>query len=173
MDTCPVCYDNTPIGMLTMQREGGWIRAEIVCEKHGQGIYRAFLRCQRGEVPLGVLEPDGEKFRLCRRVNAREIESRGGVTGAMVRLSYSFRENWRQADGNFFHRGHFGQTAWEGAMWRQEGERRLLAIPWNTGQVFPLVKLFCFARIFPVCGRCCVVFCFDQEEEPVMVEKRG
>jgi len=172
MDTYPICCDNQQIGTLHLSREGGWARVELRCEKREQGIYRAFLLCRQGELPLGVLEPAREALYLCRRIPDREIERRGGVIGVEARLSYAFGETWQRASGSFFQKGGVcWQESWEGALWRREGGGRMLAIPYQPGQPFPLVSMFCFARIMPVCRRCCAVFFFDGEERPVMVEK--
>ena len=171
METYAVCYENASVGTMTAEREGDCLRVALRCRGCGQGIYRAFLLCRRGEIPLGVLEPMGEEVGLCRRVRLREIEGRGGVTGAAVRLSWSFREGWQRAEEGFFCRGGFGEISWEGAMWRPEGKGRLLALPYEQSRPFPLAGLFCFARIMPVQGCCCAVYCFNEQEQPVMVEK--
>ena len=173
MDTYPVHLNDHSIGTLQLTREGNWVRAELRCKRAEQGILRGFLLCRQGELPLGVLAPEGGELRLCRRIPVREIEGRQGVTGAEVRLSYTFRDNWQHADGSFFHKGELAGAVknWEGAMWRSEGEKRLLALPFDPSRPFPLVTLFCFARIMPVNRRRCAVFCFDREEQPVMPEK--
>lgn len=172
MDEYPVCYENTAIGTMRLTRENNWTKVEVRCGKWEEGICRAFLLCRQGELPLGVLEPVGEELRLCRRVPGREIESRGGVERVEVRLSYAFGERWQRLSGRFFQKGGICEN-WEEAFWRREGEMRLLALPYEPGRPFSLVPLFCFARIMPVCRRCCAVFCFDGEERPVMVEKDG
>ena len=173
MDTYPICHENKTVGTVTLVPEGNRIRAEARCRGTEQGVFRAFLLCRQGELPLGVLMPEGGELRLCRRIPLREIESRGGVCGAQVRLSYAFQESWQHLGGSRFHQyGGEGQS-WEGAVWRREGERTLLALPFDPARPFPLVRLFCFARIMTVCRRRCAVFCFDKEDRPVMAEKES
>ena len=60
METYAVCYENASVGTMTAEREGDCLRVALRCRGCGQGIYRAFLLCRRGEIPLGVLEPPSE-----------------------------------------------------------------------------------------------------------------
>jgi hypothetical protein len=53
-----------------------------------------------------------------------------------------------------------------GALTRQAGERRYLAVPYEPGEPFPLTPLFCFAACRRIAGADYLVFCFGQEEWP-------
>ncbi len=52
-------------------------------------------------------------------------------------------------------------------LWRAEGGTRFLALPYAADKPFPLVELFCFARVECVCGRECVVYQIDRAGMPV------
>ena len=54
------------------------------------------------------------------------------------------------------------------ALWSAEDGMRRVALPYAQDAPFPLVELFCFARIERVCGRMCAVYCADTEGQPVM-----
>lgn len=52
--------------------------------------------------------------------------------------------------------------------WRAEGGTRCLALPYAADRPFPLVELFCFARVERVCGRECAVYRVDGNGFPVV-----
>ena len=77
------------------------------------------------------------------------------------------RYDWRplRGDGStLLGRPFFGdpeldrQLAGHQAFWCLEGGRRLLAIPWEPDQPFPLPELFCLAEVGEALGRTCVIW---------------
>lgn len=61
-----------------------------------------------------------------------------------------------------------GLTAEKAALWSAEDGMRRVALPYARDAPFPLVELFCFARIETVCGKLCAVYCADAEGRPLM-----
>lgn len=57
-------------------------------------------------------------------------------------------------------------AACSGTLWRMEGGRRFLALPWRVAEEFPLVELFCLASVRVVRGRSYVVYCVDAQGRP-------
>ena len=138
------------------------------------GLFRGCLICRDGEKILGVLEPKGERLRLCRMLLREEVQALGPAERGELRLSFAFRQEqgWQilPCPEQFFHRAPFGQALQgrEGALWRESRGLRLLALPFDSAHPFPLTSLFCFAQVSEIQGRRFVVFAFDAEERPVM-----
>ena len=162
------------VGELTAEPEGLYLRFHARCDLCGEGMFRAFAVGQRGEVPLGVLEPKGEGMGLRRTVRTGELQALGTIWRGELRLSYAFahQTQWQSlaAAGEFFQRD--AQLARElsgipGALWRQERNVRLLALPYRTDQPFPITTLFCFAQIQTIQGQVYVVYRFDRDDHPV------
>ena len=55
-------------------------------------------------------------------------------------------------------------------LWRTENGRHSLALPWESGQPFPLTELFCFARVQTVQGKQCVVYRVGADGLPLLEE---
>ena len=55
-----------------------------------------------------------------------------------------------------------------GVLLRREGDRRLIAIPWDAEKPFPMTPLFCFAKICRMESISYVIFAFDGREKPLM-----
>ena len=152
------------------------VRTEIIAsmDDPGDGLYRAFLLGERGELALGVLAPEDGRLRVCRRLYNRDVAPLGKLLRGEARRSFRFEEAgpcWRETDcpAQLFHSRFlierlrpFGR-AW----WRREGSILLLALPLEEGRPFPLEALFCLGRIQRVEGKRCVVYAF-REEEPVL-----
>lgn len=176
----PIYYESQQVGTVNLLEQGGRTQVEVNCHLDGAGLYRAYLLCQQGEYPLGVLEPHGEEVCLRRTVLTGEIGRLGPVRYGEVRMSYAFssgRSVWRELSSGeqFFQKDRelFALLSQEhkGGRWRQEGDLRYLALPYDPEQPFPLPRLFCFARIQSIGGCSYAVYAFDREERPVMVEK--
>ena len=143
-------------------------RTEIAAQMDdpGDGLYRAFLLGERGELALGVLAPEDGRLTVCRRLYHRDVRGE-------ARRSFRFEETglcWRETccPAQLFHsrflidRLRPAGRGW----WRREGSVLLLALPLEEGKPFPLEALFCLGRIQRVEGSRCVVYAF-REEEPV------
>ena len=140
----------------------------------GDGLYRAFLLGERGELPLGVLAPEDGRLTVCRRLYNRDVAALGKLLRGEARRSFRFEETglcWRETccPAQLFHsrflidRLRPAGRGW----WRREGSVLLLALPLEEGKPFPLEALFCLGRIQRVEGSRCVVYAF-REEEPVL-----
>ena len=170
----PVFCQGAPTGKLMLEETGGRIRAEMDCPIDRTGLFRGYLICRNGEKSLGVLEPRGERLRLCRMLLGEEIRALGAAGRGELRLSFAFRreEGWQSLPHpeQFFHRAPFGPALRDlkGALWRESRGLRLLALPFDSTRPFPLVTLFCFARVEDIQGRPFAVFTFDAKECPVM-----
>ena len=157
-----------------MRPEGGRTEVRAVMQDPGDGLYRAVLIGEQGELLLGVMEPAGKQLTICRRLYSRDIAGLGRLLRGEARCSFRFQEKalWEEtgAPAQFF-RGGFFQSRLrpvKRAWWRREGGRMVLALPLEQGKPFPLEALFCLARVQRVEGRRCVVYMFDEEERPVL-----
>ncbi len=171
----PVYCEGARAGRLRLAEAGEQrLVAEMAVGRDDRGLFRGFLICRRGEVPLGVLEPRGGELRLRRMLLRRELEQLGEPVEGQMRLSFAFREEggWRPLEqpGDFFTRPPFqGRLeGGEGLLWRRAGEGKWLAVPYRADRPFPLTDLFCFARIRTISGRAYAVFAFDGRERPVL-----
>lgn len=177
MERLPLYREGEKRGEVTLCPQG--VRTEIRArmDDPGDGLYRAFLLGERGELPLGVLAPEAGGLALCRRLYSRDVAQLGALPRGEARLSFRFREEpeaggaWRETrcpaqlfrDPFLRDRLRPMGLGW----WRREGERLLLALPLEKGKPFPLESLFCLGRVLCVEGRRCVVYAF-REEEPVL-----
>lgn len=157
-------------GTVALRPEGVRTEVRVAMEDPGDGLYRASLVGERGELPLGVLEPEGPgRLGLLRRPYSRDMAAIGPPVRGEARCSFPFREDaWQAAErpGRLF-QSPFLRTRLEGVSraWRRErGGLLLLAIPLEEDGPFPLEALFCLARVERVAGTLCAVFAFQGEE---------
>ena len=172
MERVKLCCLGEAAGEVLLTPEGSRTIIRAAMEDPEDGLYRAWLVGDRGELALGVMEPGGGKLTACRRVYRRDVESLGVLRRGEARCSFRFggETPWRETGcpAAMFRTpflrsrlGRFGR-AWH----RREGERLELALPLEAAGPFPLEALFCLGRLERVEGRECVVYAF-QGEEPV------
>ncbi|MDE7219370.1 MAG: hypothetical protein K2O45_07095 [Oscillospiraceae bacterium] len=177
MERVPLYCQGERRGEITLALWGpNGARTEIAAamDDPGDGLYRAFLLGEQGELPLGVLAPEGGRLTVCRRVYHRDLAPLGKLLRGEARRSFRFQETglrWRETGcpAQLF-RGRFFRERLQRcgkAWWRREGSLLLLALPLEEGRPFPLETLFCLGRIETVEGQRCVVYAF-RDEEPVL-----
>ncbi len=172
MDKYPLTYAEKTVGELSTEREGLYTWFSVSCHPPEEGVWCAWAVGENGELRLGVLEPTGRQFGICRRFSGHQTAPLGRLCRGEIRpLGQSCGSDWTllaRPEQCF-------RSPWlcaqirssQGVMTRREGERQLLAFPWDRGRPFPLVELFCFAREGCVGRKKCLIFAFDREERPV------
>ena len=169
MDKFPLLWEGKAIGELSVEREALYTWFTARCRLPGDGIWCAWAVGDRGELRLGVVEPqNGIRRRFSQHMTAPLGKLlRGELRPAGDRAE----EAWAavpEADRLF-------RTPWlrrylrgvRGAMTRTVGEVRLLALPYDEKKPFPLTPLFCLAQLKSICGKRYVVYAFDGREWPV------
>ena len=183
MERLPLTSGSGKRGEIVLCPQGA--RTEVRCSlpDPGDGLYRAYLLGERGELALGVLAPEGGQLTLCRRLYARDLEALGPLLRGEARRSFRFQDVqpaqsapppqscWHETrcPAQLF-QSRFLQNRLRPigrAWWRREGTQLLLALPLEPGRPFPLEALFCLGRVQCVEGVRCVVYTF-REEEPVL-----
>lgn len=177
MERVPLYCQGERRGEVTLALWGpNGARTEIIAsmDDPGDGLYRAFLLGERGELALGVLAPEDKRLSVCRRLYNRDVAPLGKLLRGEARRSFRFEETglcWRETccPAQLFHSRFFIERLrpFGRAWWRREGSILLLALPLEDGRPFPLEVLFCLGRILHVEGQRCVVYAF-REEEPVL-----
>lgn len=160
-------------GEVTLREDG--VRVEICAamEDPGDGLYRAVLAGERGELSLGVMEPKEGKLVVRRRPERCETAKLGALKCVQAQCAYQFRRKpvWTLTErpAELF-RDEFLRSRLEpvrGAWWRRTEGRLVLALPLRIGEAFPLEAFFCFARVERVEQEVCVVYAFDERELPL------
>lgn len=168
MDQVPILWNRATIGELTLEPEGLYIRFTARC-RVPEGLWHLWLIGDRGELRLGVLEPEGSYFVIRRRCSAQTAAPLGAVLRGEVRSATREETEWEQfpeseRPSHWLRRQLRGQKD----LWRRkEGDRTYLAVPYDKENAFPLLPLFCFARVRPVRGTLCAVFAFDADGWPL------
>ena len=147
MDKFPLTADGRPAGELTAQREGLYTWFSARCPLPEEGLWCAWVVGDRGELRLGVLEPEGKQGTIRRRFSGRLTAPLGRLLRGEIRPAVA--------------------KGAQGARTRQAGELRYLALPYDPAKPFPLTTLFCFARLRRIGGEDFVVYAFDGQDRPV------
>lgn len=159
-------------GEVVLRGEGSRTEVRAVMTDPGDGLYRAVLCGESGEIPLGVLAPENAALELRRRLYSRDVAALGPLKRGEARCSFRFRESgWQETrrpaelleDRFLRDRLATVETAW----WRRDGELLYLALPLAEDRPFPLETLFCLARPEQVEGCACAVYAF-RAGQPVL-----
>lgn len=171
MDKFPLMLDGRPAGELTAEREGLYTWFSARCPLP-EGLWCAWAVGDRGELRLGVLEPEGAQGSIRRRFSGRLTAPLGRLLRGEVRPAGAKEpETWEPtpAPDRLFRAPWLRQRlkGVQGAQTRQAGETRYLALPYDRGTPFPLTTLFCFAQVRKIGERSYVVYAFDKQDRPV------
>ena len=164
----PVLLEGERVGAAAVEEEGERLAVTLRCREDGRGLFRGYLVCPGGEVPLGLLEPRGRELWLQRRLLREELRPLGRPVGVRLGMSYAFAGEWQALQDPALFAAAAGEELSGDLLWRQAGSLRQLALPYDPTRPFPLVRLFCFARILTIRGRRYAVYAFDGENRPRM-----
>ena len=156
----PVYCEGRLCGTMYISRVGGDTCFELTGKE--KGIFRAWVEGESGELQLGIMENGC----LRRRFSPRMTCAIGRTICARLECLSQSASAWRCV-----RKGEF--PMWklpENACCRKKGRQCELALPYGEGEPFPLLPLFCFARICMMKGRRWAVFLFDDEGHPIMVK---
>lgn len=171
MDKFPLMLEGRPAGELTAEREGLYTWFSAHCPLP-EGLWCAWAVGDRGELRLGVLEPEGRQGAIRRRFSGRLTAPLGRLLRGEVRPAGAGQpEVWEPAPApeRLFRAPWLCQRlkGVQRARTRRAGEVRYLALPYDRAKPFPLTTLFCFARLRSIDGDFYVVYAFDGQDRPV------
>ena len=126
------------------------------------GLYRAWIEGEWGELPLGIME----NGRLRRRFSPQLTNHIGKPVCARIESLSKNAGQWRAVRDGEFRGWQLPSTARCRAM----GNNYELALRYDERRVFPLLPLFCFAKIVTMDGQRWVIFRFDSTWQPIMRE---
>lgn len=174
MDKFPLLWKEKAVGELTAEREALYTCFSACCTLPEEGLWCAWVVGDRGELRLGVLEPQGGAGIISRRFSHRMTAPVGRLLRGEVRPAAAPNESetdWAAAESDALFRSpglRERLRGVEGTLWRREGERLLLAVPYDSRRPLPLTPLFCFAQPRRIRGERYLVFAFDGKERPVL-----
>lgn len=171
MDKFPLTLEGKPAGELTVEREGLYTWFSARCSLR-PGLWCAWAVGDRGELRLGVLEPEGRQGTIRRRFSGQLTAPLGRLLRGEVRPAGARQpEVWDAAPTpeQLFRAPWLRQRlkGVQGARTRRAGEVRYLALPYDRAKPFPLTTLFCFARLRAIGDAPYVVYAFDEQDRPV------
>lgn len=167
MERVPILWNEAQTGELTLEPEGLYTRFAARC-RVPEGLWYLWLIGDRGELRLGVLEPEDGSFALRRHCSTRTTAPLGTVLRGEVRSASREETDWEQVPEPERQSSWLRQLRGQKEVWRRTEEgRTYLAVPYDKEKTFPLVPLFCFARVRQVRGRTCAVFTFDSGGWPL------
>ena len=170
----PVFGDGKEIGEVTVREQGNCAEIVMNCRRDDAGVFRGFLACAGGEVPLGILLPVGDCMCVSKRMPVQALSKLGQMQCGYCKLSYSFSEKkdfWQTVEDGFFCSRFCGSICQiKGCLWQPVSFGRKLALPWRCGYPFPLMEVFCFVTLQQIRGEDYAVIAFDGDDYPVMPE---
>ena len=171
MDKFPLLYGGRPLGELTAEREALYTWFDARCVLPGEGLWCAWAVGDQGELRLGVLEPRGDRASIRRRFSDRLTAPLGRIQWGEIRAAHpAAAGEWailtEREMRTFPPRLRRELAGTSGILFSREGERRLLAAPYDPARPFPLERFFCFARVRRIGGRSYAVYAFDGGGHP-------
>lgn len=171
-------------GRLTCRVRGAQADLYMEARPDRPGLYRGALSGPAGRWDLGLLLPESGCLRLSRTLPVAALDRAGcwPVTKAEAVLTHPFPGGvelpvplgWRRVPDPsvlfpgdpVLARAAGGTKGWLLCPGKDGGFS--LAAPWEPGQPFPLLPVFCFAKICTMAGRRWAVFRFQCDGRPVI-----
>lgn len=152
----------------------------MTAENDGSGLYQGWVRGESGQMlTLGTLLPEEGRLLLRRNLPLEQLIRTGcwPIAACGLRLLHSFTgghelpKGWhKEAEpARLFPQDPFLCTQMKhlsGALLCNSREGFSLAFPYKAREPFPLVPLFCFARIRTLGNGQYITFPFDSEGKP-------
>lgn len=166
-------------GQLLCREQGGRVTVQMQVQAPGRGLYHGLLVGPGGTWDLGPLVPQGDRLTLGQTLDVAALQARGcwPVLGGRLRQTHAFG---RSFDGTWREAGDLAALFPQDPLLARaaEGQRALLcrdrsggfslAFPWDPQGPFPLLPVFCFARVCPLHGRPHLVFSFGETGRPAL-----
>lgn len=173
MDKFPMRWKKQTAGELTVEKDRLYTWFTVRASLPEEGLWCAWAIGSEGELRLGVLEPAGDCVTIRRRFSERLVSPLGRLLGGEIRPVSGKQETWEsvaEPDRLF-------RTPWlrkqlhrrKGILTRQSGARRLVAIPYDKDNPFPLAAMFCFAALEVIEEKKYLIFAFDDKECVVFI----
>ncbi len=156
----PLYIKNRQVGTVQAEAKEGETLFTVTVPRLAPGLWRITLQGTSGEVLLGVTETGTLRRRL-----SRQLLSPAG----------QLRTARAESGGGGWHTPEQGEIPGrlpmpQGALCCRCARNYLVALPWEEERPFPLVELFCLARMRRMQGRSWAVFSFDERGEPILPE---
>ena len=173
MERLDILAEGRPVGTAEVTEEGLYLRFTADCEDPLSGPCRLVGAGERGELRLGVPEPEGGRLRLSRVLSRRDCAAVGRLSHLELRAPAGSAPQWGPLPPDAFRgswlRNRLGRE--REVLFARQGETRLAALPFDLRKPFPWPELFCLARIAVWQGREWAVFAFDGQERPILPGK--
>ena len=172
MDKYSVCWNDESCGELSVWAEGLYTCFRACCHLPEEGLWCIWVEGDQGELRLGVVEPQGGRAEISRRFSGYMTAPVGRVLrGELRRIERKTNPEWKCGKTELFQ----FKTPWIRRQLKGRADLlvqdhkagKMLAVPFEVNQPFPLTSLFCFAEIRIISGKSYAVFSFDQMEWPV------
>jgi hypothetical protein len=133
---------------------------------------------KQGELRLGILEPQGRLAEISRRFSGHMTAPIGRVLrGELRRIERKSNQDWQCGKtGLSCFKNPWIQEQLKGRtdfLIKEHSAGKIIAVPFEINQQFPLTAFFCFAKYRMISGKSYVVFSFNREEWPVFESNFG
>lgn len=179
MELVPICWGEASVGELRVEPQGLYTCFSACCHLPDSGLWCVWAVGDRGELRVGVAEPQGDMATISRRFSGQQTQTLGGLRRALLRPAGEQSQkcqDWQplgrpeQWFSTPWLRAQLSQL--QGVLIHRTEEGCRLAIPWDCGKPFPLTQLFCLASLCQLEGGPYLIFNFDRRETPIFGQER-
>lgn len=157
MGVCGLYLGRREIGRLHWEQEGGRLRLQASCPCEPGWIYRVVMITDKGELRLGVMLPEAERFMLSRDIPAGQVPYRALIDRTLpgeahlpgLPLAFSAFIPWTEADG----------APGPGVCCADWQDVRYVLYPMEYGKPCALTSYLCLTTVVTHEGREYGVFC--------------
>ena len=172
MDKFPVLFNGGgPVGELTVERGEYYTDFTVQISLPKAGLWCLWVGGDMGKLRLGVLEgKEGTAF-LRRRFSDQLVMPLGKVIWGEIHPVQERTCEWEPVvsveqvfTSAWLRKKLHGQ---EGMLRKLYGNIQVIAIPYDKGNCFTVIELFCFARLLDIRGTLYLTLCFDEKEQVI------
>lgn len=173
MDKFPLLWEGKPVGEMTTCQNGQETVFSLWCDLPKEGLWSLWVVGTHGELRLGMPQVQDERGRLEKRFSRRMTDPLGRLLRGELRSTERKCASvvWKPArEGSGFHTSWLARQLWNrpGVLWAGVGTGRLIAVPYEPKEPFPLMPMFCFVKLQMIQERPYLVLQLNEKEEPVL-----
>ena len=170
MERLKIYRSGQEVGTVAVQVEGLYTCFESSCDGCGEELCRLYVVGESGRFLLGVPEPVSGCLRLKRKLSCSQTAAIGRYLYGELSGDTENTEAWQSASPLFFSSAFWQKRMYRmtGALFRQEGQIRVLAVPYTPDKEFPFADLFCMARLQQIQDQMYAVYRFDERDWPIL-----